>query len=64
MGEFYFWDIDMDCPIKGGFEGTLEQAKEEAIKLAKKYHATICIYATDTHKSTLVVDANGNDLYI
>lgn len=64
MGKFYFWDIDMDCPIKEDFEGTTKQAKLEAIKLAKKWHTTVGVSDANTHEDLFVVDANGNDLYI
>ena len=41
MRKFNFWDVNDDCPIEEGFNGTLTQAKKRAITLAKKYNTIV-----------------------
>ncbi len=65
MREYYFWDIDeCDCQVEAGFVGTITQAKRHAVKLAKKYNTTICVYDAKTHEDVAVIDATGEQIYI
>lgn len=65
MRKFYFWDIDdCDCMVEDNFNGTKAQAKKRAIKLAKKFNTTICVYDATTHDDVLIVDAEGKDVYL
>ena len=63
MRKFNFWDVNDDCPIEEGFNGTLTQAKKRAITLAKKYNTIVCVENGDTYDDVLCVDEKGNDVY-
>jgi hypothetical protein len=63
MRKYYFWDVDADCPIEDNFEGTEKDAHAKAIKLARKYHCTVCVFDAYTHVDVATVDEYG-DVYL